>query len=246
MRISQAAFDLIVAEEVSSEAVYRKKYTRPEWPGESSGVTVGIGYDVGYHSEDEVRADWSGLLPAAMVEALADCCGVRGAAAKALTAKVKSKISVPWEAAIAVFRNVSIPKWEATVAAAVPNIDKLSSDCFGALVSLAYNRGASFGLSGARYAEMRAIKSHMKAGKLYAIPAEIRAMKRLWPNTPGLQKRRDKEAALFEKGLNVAPAPIPPPPDIPAPIPQPMPAPAPSWIGALVNFFLAIFKRSAS
>ena len=40
MRSSQAAFDLIVAQEVSSKAYYEKNYRRPEWPGEQSGATV--------------------------------------------------------------------------------------------------------------------------------------------------------------------------------------------------------------
>ena len=40
MRISQSAFNLIVREEVSSEAYYKRHYTHPEWPGEKSGVTI--------------------------------------------------------------------------------------------------------------------------------------------------------------------------------------------------------------
>ena len=56
MRSSQAAFDLIVKEEVSSEAVYRKKYQRPEWPGVNSGATVGIGFNL---ASDRATVDFS-------------------------------------------------------------------------------------------------------------------------------------------------------------------------------------------
>ena len=46
-RSSQAAIDLIVREEVGSQARYKHKYQHPEWPGGASGVTIGVGYDCG-------------------------------------------------------------------------------------------------------------------------------------------------------------------------------------------------------
>jgi hypothetical protein len=48
---------------------------------------------------------------------------------------------------------------------------------------------------------MRAIKAHMSVRRFQSIPGEIRAMKRLWPNTLGLRIRREREAELFEDGL---------------------------------------------
>jgi hypothetical protein len=48
LKSSQAAIDLIVMEEVSSQAAYTKLYQGPTWPGGASGVTIGIGYDGGY------------------------------------------------------------------------------------------------------------------------------------------------------------------------------------------------------
>ena len=62
--ISQAAIDLIVREEVSGKEVYERNYRRPEWPGGSSGVTIGIGYDVGA-GVSEKSATVGGLAPAA-------------------------------------------------------------------------------------------------------------------------------------------------------------------------------------
>lgn len=205
--ISRAAINLIVAEEVSSQAVYTKKYRRPEWPGHQSGVTIGIGYDIGYATPSRLRADWSGHIPESMIAALLPVCGVRGPSAKALTARLRPKVDVPWEAAMAVFENVDVPRWVATVRKALPNTEQLSPDCLGALVSLAYNRGASFSNRRKpddaidRYREMRAIKAHMVASNFEDIPAEFRAMKRIWPTSAGLRGRRDREAALFQKGL---------------------------------------------
>jgi peptidoglycan hydrolase-like protein with peptidoglycan-binding domain len=204
MQISRAAFDLIVAEEVTSEAVYKQKYRRPEWPGASSGVTVGIGYDLGQTAAATVRGDWSGRVPQAMLDNMVSACGVTGTRARALTDKLYDKINIPWETALAVHEQRVLPRWEEKTRKALPNFDMLSPDCKGALVSLTFNRGPSFGMAGARYKEMRAIKSHMASEDFDAIPAEFRSMKRLWPKLAGLRKRRDTEARLFERGLKAA------------------------------------------
>jgi hypothetical protein len=44
---------------------------------------------------------------------------------------------------------------------------------------------------------MRAIRDLMATGRADDVPAQIQAMKRLWPPTSGLQGRRDREAALW-------------------------------------------------
>lgn len=201
MRSSQAAFDLIVAEEVTSKAVYSKKYRKPEWPGASSGATVGIGYDLGQTPRATIQADWAGRVPPAMLKALLAAQGITGEAAKPVAQRMRAVVDIPWETAIAVHEECVIPRWEARLAKALPNTDQLSPDCFGVLLSLIFNRGTSFNMTGDRYREMRAIKAHMASGEFYNIPAELRSMKRLWPTLAGLRRRRDAEAALFEKGL---------------------------------------------
>jgi hypothetical protein len=218
MRSSKAAFDLIVEEEVSSRATYEKKYRKPEWPGASSGATVGIGYDLGQTGKDTIRADWLGRVSQSMLNAMLSASGATGAAGKTMTAKVRNQIDIPWDVALAVHEECVIPRWEARVAKALPNTDRLSADCFGALLSLTFNRGPSFSNSGERYREMRNIKAHMASGNFVAIPNEFRAMKRLWPNLKGLLRRRDREAALFQRGLSAP---------IARPIPKPSPVPAP-------------------
>jgi len=201
LTISDAAIDLIVFAEVTSGAYYVRHYQRPTWPGESSGVTIGIGYDCGYVTETELRRDWAGLLPPGAINALVhSAVGIHGDAAEA-RARGLQGIGVPWSAAMAEFRGNELPKWIARTSAALPNTGRLHPDCLGALVSLTYNRGASYDLRGARYAEMRAIKQHMTGGKFERIPAELRAMVRLWPRTKGLRLRREAEAKLFEQGL---------------------------------------------
>ena len=200
MRASKAAFNLIVAEEVTSAAVYKKKYRRPEWPGASSGATIGIGYDLGQTPEATIKADWKGRVSDEMLEAMLSTSGQTAAAGKRATARIKNSVDIPWAVALEVHEECVIPRWEARLISALPNAKKLHPDCFGALLSLIFNRGPSFNNPGDRYREMRAIKSHMVAGKFDAIPDELRSMKRLW-DLAGLRKRRDREAGLFEHGL---------------------------------------------
>jgi hypothetical protein len=202
MLIAQEAFDLIVTEEVSSEATYRRKYRRPVWPGGASGITIGVGYDLGYMTREQLWADWRGHLSTTMITALEKrALGIRGAAAKARLKELQALIDVPWEAALAVYRDCVLPRYVAKLRAALPNTDRLGPECLGALASLCINRGFSFTRPEARYAEMRAIRAHMEACDFEKIPDELRAMKRLWPAKSGLRPRREHEAVLFERGL---------------------------------------------
>jgi hypothetical protein len=204
--ISGPAFDLIVEFEVTGEQTYTKKYRRPVWPKGQSGVTIGIGYDVGYASKPQLRADWGGAIPDAMIAALEGAFGVTGAPANAVAKRLQAKVDVPWPAAIEVHREKVLPRWIGLVERNLSNTDRIGADCLGALVSLTYNRGASFGKAGARYREMRNIRSHLTAKNFRDIPDELRSMKRLWPDLKGLQKRREREARLFEQGLASLPS----------------------------------------
>lgn len=222
--ISQHSIDLIVSCEVSSRATYERNYRHPEWPGGRSGVTVAIGYDLGYASLAKLHADWDGKLAPEMIRVMERCLGVTGEAARQLLPSVRSQIDVPWDVAMAVFLDRDVPEWTNKVIRSIPAAAQLPPDSLGALVSLAYNRGASFDNTGDRYREMRAIKQHTMAMDAKSDPAEFRSMKRLWPGVHGLLARRDAEARLFEQGLrapSLAPekhaAPETPPPLPPAP-----------------------------
>lgn len=221
--ISQRAVDKIVGYEVSSRSYYERALQHPEWPGGASGVTVGIGYDLGYASVAKIQADWEAHVDAAMLAVMKRCSGVNGSGAQSLCASVRSQITIPWDAAMEVFLHRDIPQWTTTVCTKVPLADQLPPDSLGALVSLAYNRGASFDAPGDRYREMRDIKTHTAAHQWELDPNDIRSMKRLWPTVAGLRKRRDDEAALFELGLKSSPYTPPPhtinetPPNLPPP-----------------------------
>jgi len=201
LTISDEAFNFIVSQEDSGEAYYAKHYTHFEWPQGASGPTIGIGYDCGYVTTAQAIADWSTTVDGLTMAAILPACGLRGQAAQAFVQQNRNTVTITWDQAIAEFRNFEMPKWIAKVSADLPNCDQLSPDSFGALVSLSYNRGCSYDLPGPRYAEMRAIKAHMQAQNFAAIPADILAMQRLWPQNSGLWRRRAGEAALFQNGL---------------------------------------------
>jgi hypothetical protein len=52
-----------------------------------------------------------------------------------------------------------MPRWVSVGENALSNTRKIGADCMGSLVSLTYNRGASYAKDGDRYREMRAIQA---------------------------------------------------------------------------------------
>lgn len=239
--ISDAARDLIVNAEVSGKAHYEQHLRQPEWPQGQSGVTIGIGYDIGagVSSKQQFWNDWRGRIPDNMIRVLEPCIGVTGSEAEELLPSVRGVVDVPWNAAIEVFDTVDVPRWHETCAKALPNFAALPLDCKGALVSLAYNRGPSFAKAGDRYEEMRNIKAHMAAKQFEKIPVEIRSMSRLWTKTSerGLPIRRNREAELFEQGLKQ----INPAPFVPSPIEPATPSAAPPWLMQM-NAILGLYE----
>jgi len=211
--ISARATNLIVACEVTSQAKYTQSYQRPTWPGAASGVTVGIGYDVGYVTLEWLKEDWQQYASSDAINSLEQACGVTAGPAHLLISKLQSVV-IDWPTADREFLEQLQPRYVGETESALPNTGMLSPDSLGALVSLVYNRGASFDIQqnpakdpSDRYREMRAIKAHMQAKAFNLIPGEIRAMERLWKNdksVSGLVERRELEASLFELGLKVS------------------------------------------
>jgi hypothetical protein len=204
-RAGAAAVGLIVAEEVTSSAHYEAALSHPAWPGEDSGITIGIGYDLGYQDRAGFASDWDERLPAEAMRRLSAVCGLRGKRAETALPALRD-ITVPWIAARAVFLGTSLPRYEAQTLAAFPGADALPAEAFGALVSLVYNRGPDMGSPADpppdRRREMRDIRAAIAAGQPDQVPALLLSMRRLWPDTPGLRGRREREAALFAGAIN--------------------------------------------
>ncbi|MFN8283744.1 MAG: pesticin C-terminus-like muramidase [Chitinophagales bacterium] len=198
MIVSKKSLDIIINAEISSKSAYQTKYKFPIWPDGDSGVTIGIGYDLGYVSLTQFTNDWKNVLSTVDFNKLSTTIGKKGTAAKdALSNSIKS-IVVSWEQALEVFYTKSMPKYAKTTRGIYPGIEALPPDAQGAILSLVYNRGESLANTDRRK-EMRNLVGLIASGNLVRIANEIRAMKRLWTNAQrGLLIRRDAEADLVE------------------------------------------------
>ncbi len=211
--ISQAGYDFIVRWETGGRPYYERVIKgHPVWPAFASGITIGCGYDLGYHKLPDFQAQWGSRLPRSDFDRLARAIGFRTTepdrAQKVLQARALvqslSDIVVPWDMAIEQFGNAKFPDVIRQFYQALDNIDRLHPHCRGALLSLTFNRGNGFAAAGDRYAEMRSIGSLMSDGTMASmrqIPDLLRGMKRIWGATSSLAERREGEAKLFEAGL---------------------------------------------
>ncbi len=170
-----------------------------KWPGEMSGISLGIGYDLGYVGFPEFCSDWDDHLPPAQISRLKAAIGVTGQRAKALAPKFRD-ITIKREWAGDVFLKRTLPKFRLITAKALPGVELLPSDAQGALVSLIYNRGPGMAdkPGSDRRREMREIRAAVACGDVAAIADALVRMKRIWAagNVRGLLRRRDAEAAL--------------------------------------------------
>ena len=168
-----------------------------DWPGGASGITIGIGYDLGYESTGDFQNDWQPRLAAGDFTTLSQVVGLRGTSAQAKASSLKT-IKIKTADAEDVFLTRSVPKYQKQTQQAFPGVDDLPADAQGALFSLVYNRGTS--MDGDSRKEMRAIRDAVPNRDLQEIANQLRAMKRLWVNKglDGLLKRRDAEADLVE------------------------------------------------
>jgi len=205
--LTKKSLDLILEFEVGGgENYYNKFLKNPTWPGEQSGVTIGIGYDLGYVNKAEFSEDWKDL-PKEIFDRLYKVVGIKGYNAKNLIIGLKN-INIPWDLALKVFNNKTVTKFYNLTKQTFPNFDNLPEDAKGGLVSLVFNRGAA--LEGDRRREMKLIRDGMKLVSNYDqkaltfIANQIRNMKRIWIGgsiEKGMSRRRDAEAKLIEQSL---------------------------------------------
>lgn len=200
MIVSKKSLELVLESEISSKSHYNSKLKFPTWSYGESGITIGIGYDLGYVSKQEFLRDWEKYLGIDSINKLKTVVGKKGELAKNALSNVIKSIEIPYENALEVFYTASIPVYAKETAKIYPGIELLPPDAQGALLSLVYNRGSSLENKDSRK-EMRNIVGWVQSRNLKKIAEEIRSMKRLWkdnPNMKGLLIRRDKEADLVE------------------------------------------------
>jgi len=171
-----------------------------KWPGGSSGITIGVGYDLCFVKEDQFEEDWSPFLSADEMDRLKDVTGLSGEDASQRASEF-GDIKIKRPDAEQVVKERTLPLYSQRTEDAIPGVDQLPAAAQGALVSLVFNHGP--GMNGDSRLEMRAVRDAVAAGDLQEIANQIRAMKRLWEGKglDGLLKRRDAEADLVESAI---------------------------------------------
>ena len=172
-----------------------------QWPGGDSGITIGVGYDLGFATADQFEDDRSPFLSSDEIDRLKDVIGLAGEKARQRAGEFRD-IQIKRADAEQVFKERTLPLYSQKTEDAFPSLDQLPANVQGALVSLVFNRGTK--MDGDSRREMRAVQEAVAAGDLQEIANQIRAMKRLWvgKNLDGLLKRRDAEADLVESAID--------------------------------------------
>ena len=198
--ITAAGATFIARAEVSGPREYRRKYTNPVWPSATSGITIGIGYDLQFVESARIRADWRDHLPGSTVTALAKLAGKVGS--KSLLKTVQD-LEVPLRAAMSVFVSRTLPVYLDQTRSVYPQLDALPPHRRTALVSLIYNRGMRLtdrNSTKEDRREMRRIRDLLADDDLDEVAVEFDSMARLW-TLPGLVQRRHDEARLWRSGF---------------------------------------------
>ena len=197
-RISKKSAEFIL----SWEAYMPKPYV-PEGD-QSSGVTVGYGYDLGQQTTSSARALLSEYYSNSQVERLLSAIGKKGNEARAIVHELFD-ITIEKDKALDMAM-VLKERYCQIVVDIYPQAIILPPDSAGAILSLVYNRGPSLALPKPgdlidRRREMREIRDDLEQGNIKKIPERLRSMKRLWPHQRGLGLRRDGEAKLIENEI---------------------------------------------
>lgn len=198
MKLSDAGLELLLEHEVGGGKAYFDKYlSTPTWPGFESGITIGIGYDLGYATETAFKGHWS-ALDEEILERLQKSLGVKGLNARPFVSAFKD-IKIEWDLALEVFTTHTCAQHMLNMLRFAPAAVDLPPDAQAALFSLVFNRGTS--TKGERRVEMAQIAQVISAGQPEKVPFLIRQMKRLWPQGSGLVRRREDEAKLWEQAF---------------------------------------------
>lgn len=196
MQLSKKSIDQIISFEVTSEEVYNKKYINPIWPGGDSGVTIGIGYDLGMNNRETIIMDWTGNVNLNSVSILANLAGITGQKAKESLTSIVKGVIVPYSSAYNVFVTNTLPRFCKAALKVYPGLDKLNPDTQGAIVSLVYNRGNK--LTGETRTEMAELVDLIAKQDYVGIASAIARMQRVWANKglDGLLTRRRIESRI--------------------------------------------------
>lgn len=217
MSISPNALKLIMDFEVGGgETYYNKKARFPIWPGGASGITIGIGVDLGHIKQSDFNTYIAPYYPETQIEKLIGCIGITG---KIGSPEMESKLrelveslsdcELSFQHALEIHENFTIPLYYNRTRKTFSGLDSLPEDARGAIVSLVFNRGTR--LDGPK-------RTHMaKIGKLIELYSQKKdpnllgqmaetfiEMAEIWKGEKsyeGLKRRRIAEAKLISNSV---------------------------------------------
>jgi len=177
----------------------------PYWPKGLSGITIGVGWDLGHHSRDELRKTWAELGQDKLT-ALEAAVGLKGQAAGAISQRLQT-IEIPRDLSMRVLVRSLNEYYCPFVIQLFPGLEKLPTEVQVVFVSLVFNRGASMGHEpdwrtakevDARW-EIREMRADVERENIFGIYIHLGTMKRLWEKSGpgGLRFRRRDEQALI-------------------------------------------------
>lgn len=203
LAMSKEGYQLVLDFEVGGGKVYYvRQLQRPTVPPAASGVTIGVGYDLGYHTREQIARDWH-MLPRGEVALLQRCAGLTRSAARLRLAEVRH-IVIPWEAALQVFEETTMSRFAALTLRAYPGTEKLHPHIQASMFSWTFNRGNGISATSSRDREKRALRADIP-DRPDRLPSHFRSSMRLWPGIYGLLRRREAEAKLVERGIREGP-----------------------------------------
>ncbi|WP_370710434.1 pesticin C-terminus-like muramidase [Paraburkholderia sp. IW21] len=197
-RISKKSFQFILSNEGYKD--------HPYVPGgdQSSGVTIGYGYDLGQQSPAQIATDLNDIFSPAQITRLQRAAGKHGDQARHIQPSL-ADIPVTMDMALRL-ATVMKRRYAQQTVDAFPGASNLHPHCSGALLDLVINRGPGMQDKPGQKTRvhMRAIRADISANNVSDVPLQLRAMKTLWESVTqkGLLIRRDEEANLFEEGMN--------------------------------------------
>lgn len=187
----------VIEFETGGKNYYDKFLKKMIWPKGESGITMGIGADLGYMTKEEFDQFFSKYFTQEEIKYIEPVIGLKGKRASDALPRVKH-IELSWSNAYKAFVEWTLPKFWKMTQNLWPEFDKLHEKAQIALVSIVFNRGSS--TKGPTRTEMLNIKPLVLKKDYKGIAQEIRNMKRLWvgKGLVGLLKRRDAEAKMVE------------------------------------------------
>lgn len=196
--VLEAATDFLINAE--------KLPTYPYWPGGRSGITIGVGWDLGQPSEADFRRVWHSLDEDSITR-LSVAARKTGHSAQALKQELRTVV-IPEKTSRAVLQESLREREYPQTLRLLSGTDRLPTEFQVALISVIFNRGAALGHDPDwRQAkaldnrwEMRKLQGDVSRGDLFAIYIRLGTMKRLWENDTkqrGLPIRRRDEQHLL-------------------------------------------------